>query len=148
MEIASQTLVAQLAQTINKPVEPPAQTLSTGAPDDLAAARFRTLMQAPASEPTPTAVASVAAHNPPTVVSPPTDASLGDRVLNGMQSVSGEFQNIWQSVSNTLASAEPLDTRAMLKLQLQLSQVSVQYELLGKVVGRSTQNIDQLVRIQ
>ena len=36
----------------------------------------------------------------------------------------------------------------LLKLQLQLVQVSVQYDLVGKAVSRSTQNFDQLVRIQ
>jgi type III secretion protein I len=35
----------------------------------------------------------------------------------------------------------------MLRLQTELLQVSVQYELVGKAVSRSTQNIDTLVRM-
>ena len=147
MEIAAQTLVAQLAQALPAPVQAPPPALPAVAPDGLAAARFRALMEAPVAEPavppaatpaTQEAVASVAG----------TDTSLGDRVLAGMQKVSGEFQGVWQSVSNTLKSDAPLSARDMLALQLQLSQVAVQYELLGKAVGKSTQNIDQLVRLQ
>ena len=36
----------------------------------------------------------------------------------------------------------------LLRLQLSMAQLSLQAELVGKVIGRSTQNIDQLVRMQ
>jgi type III secretion protein I len=33
-------------------------------------------------------------------------------------------------------------------LQLGITQVSIQYDLVGKIISRSTQNIDQLVKLQ
>ena len=74
---------------------------------------------------------------------------MGDRILAGMQSVSGEFQSAWKSVSASLdANAETMGMQDLLKLQMHLVQVSVQYVLVGKAVSRSTQNFDQLVRVQ
>lgn len=74
---------------------------------------------------------------------------MGDRILAGMQSVSGEFQSAWKSVSASLdANAETMGMHNLLKLQMHLVQVSVQYDLVGKAVSRSTQNFDQLVRVQ
>ena len=35
----------------------------------------------------------------------------------------------------------------MLRLQADLVQISVQYEMVGKAVSRTTQNIDTLVRM-
>ncbi|QEA13166.1 type III secretion system inner rod subunit SctI [Comamonas flocculans] len=144
MEIASAHLVAQLAQTLPSPApaaEPPA--LAAG-PDALAAARFQSLMQAPPAELTAPAAAAQQALGS----AAPLSVSLGDRILSGMQHTAGSVQGTWRSVADKLNSPLPMDTREMLQVQLQLSQVAVQYELLGKAISRSTQNIDQLVRIQ
>ena len=120
---------------------PGAQTAA--APDALATARFATLMQAPPTAATPVAQAAAAA------VSPAATQSVGDRILAGMQSVSGEFQSAWKSVAASLdASAETMGMQELLKLQMNLVQVSVQYDMVGKAVSRSTQNFDQLVRVQ
>lgn len=144
MEITAPTALAQLAQALQTPAEPPAATQAVAAPDGLAAARFQSLMQAPSAEMTAPAAAAqeaagaVAAHS----------TSLGDRMLAGMQGATNDIQGGWRSVASALNSSAPMDTREMLQIQLQLSQIAVQYELLGKAVARSTQNIDQLVRIQ
>ena len=82
---------------------------------------------------------------------PQAPESVGERILQGMQNVSGNFQTTWKSVQASLdasASASAMSMQELLKLQLQLVQVSVQYDLVGKAVSRSTQNLDQLVRVQ
>ncbi len=115
-------------------------------PNDLAAARFSALMQAPPAAATPTAQAAAAAVNSANVAEP---HSVGDRILAGMQGVSSDFQAAWKSVSASLdANASTMSMQDLLKLQLQLVQVSVQYDLVGKAVSKSTQNFDQLVRVQ
>jgi len=120
-----------------------APAVQPAAPNDLAAARFSALMQAPPAAATPTAQAAAAAAH---AAEP---HSVGDRILAGMQSVSGEFQSAWKSVSASLdANAETMGMQDLLKLQMHLVQVSVQYDLVGKAVSRSTQNFDQLVRVQ
>ncbi len=121
-------------------------------PNDLAAARFSALMQAPPAAATPTAQAAAAAVNSVNSANSANVAephSVGDRILSGMQGVSNDFQAAWKSVSASLdANASTMSMQDLLKLQLQLVQVSVQYDLVGKAVSKSTQNFDQLVRVQ
>jgi type III secretion protein I len=121
------------------------------APDALATARFNALMQ---QSPVPNAQAAATATSagaPTTTATSPAvlSNSVGDRILHGMEGVSNNFQSAWKSVNATLdASAQSTSMQDMMRLQLQLVQVSVQYELVSKAVSRSTQNFDQLVRIQ
>lgn len=101
----------------------------------------------------PTPVAAAAAQTVAQTAAQPTPAgaaphSMGERILTGMQGVSSDFQAAWKSVAATLDGNPTIGMQDMLKLQMQLVQVSVQYDLVGKAVTRSTQNIDQLVRLQ
>lgn len=78
----------------------------------------------------------------------PAGGTLGDRVLSGLQNVSTDLQKTWHSVETALNQPGELGVRDLLKLQFGLATMSVQYELIGKVVSRSTQDIDQLVKLQ
>jgi type III secretion protein I len=76
-------------------------------------------------------------------------ATLGDQVLQGLQKVQGDFQGHLQSVGRMLdPSAAAPGVTELLRLQLGMAQLAVQVEVVGKAIGRSTQNIDQLVRMQ
>ena len=76
-------------------------------------------------------------------------APVGDRILQGMQNISQDLQKQWSAVQQTLNDGgNQLSMQDMLKLQLHLTQASVQYEVLGKAISKSTQNFDQLVRVQ
>lgn len=128
--------------------------------DQLAVARFAEIMDA---QPTVVAEAVQASLAPaasvstgwggggvmgasaPAVQGPRT---LGDQVLAGMQNLSEDFQQSWKSVSAALESGSAMTTSDMLKLQMGLTQMSIQYELVGKAISRSTQNLDQLVKLQ
>jgi type III secretion protein I len=147
MDAAAIALVAQLTPPAIPVAEAVGPALPVVAPDGLAAARFRALMEAPPTANLAPVDPSSAAHGPGLA---PVDGevSLGDRVLAGMQNVSGELQQAWKTVSDKVYGGKAMDAPEMLQLQLQLTQIAVQYELLGKAVSRSTQNIDQLVRIQ
>lgn len=74
--------------------------------------------------------------------------SLGDRILNGISSASSDFQTSLKTVSSLLEGGNVMSASDLLKLQLNLVQVSIQYDLIGKAISRSTQNIDQMVKIQ
>ncbi|MET4580099.1 type III secretion system inner rod subunit SctI [Ottowia thiooxydans] len=143
MESVANTLVAQLARTEGSA---PRETwvAPAAAPNELAAARFAAIMNAPevapvavAAEPS-AALASVSA----------TSETRGDRMLASLQGVSEDFRNTWTTLQTELQSDQSMSLRDMMNLQLQVTQMSVQFELLGKVVSRSTQNFDQLVRVQ
>jgi len=148
MDIVASPLVATTLPALSSPA------VVTAVPDASATARFAALMQAPPAAPTvmDSVAASMAAQ--PAAGSTAAAAvkgpsSVGDRILAGMQGVSSDFQSAWKSVSASLDSnSQSMGMQDLLKLQLQLVQVSVQYDLVGKAVSRSTQNFDQLVRIQ
>ena len=120
-------------------------TPATAPVDALAGERFNAIMQ---SGQTPAAVALPA--SPASPIPPPTGAemTMGERILNGLSGLSSDFQKSWQNVNAVLEGSDKASTADLLKLQLNLTQMSVQYDLVGKVVSRSTQNIDQLVKLQ
>ena len=133
------------ASLVSAPLEPLAGASVAAAPGAAATQRFAALMQAPIVDSVATAPAAAGMPTPGAT----GPASVGDRILNGMQNVSNDFRDTWTRVSDTLRPDSPeLDMQAMLSLQLHLTQASVQYDLLGKAVSRSTQNFDQLVRVQ
>jgi type III secretion protein I len=138
MEITTSLVSARL--------EPLAGASVTAPPNAAATQQFAALMQAPAAEPVAAAATATPSTSAPAVTGSP---SVGDKIINGMQNVSSEFRETWTRVSDTLRADSPqMGMQEMLSLQLHLTQASVQYDLLGKAVSRSTQNFDQLVRVQ
>ncbi|QIL70553.1 type III secretion system inner rod subunit SctI [Diaphorobacter sp. HDW4B] len=126
---------------------------ATAAPDALAAARFAELMAlpvAPVQAPNALEATAATAALQPTTNALPANPSVGDRILQGMENVSQTFRNSWEGVNKMLDTthADTGNVQDMLKLQMQLTQVAFEYDLVGKLVSRSTQNIDQLVRVQ
>jgi type III secretion protein I len=116
------------------------------APDARAAERFAEIMQAG-----PVSMGPVTAAAPevlPAAVSTATTQTIGDKILGGLSSLSTDFQQSWKSVAAVVNNDGMVTTNDMLKLQMNLTQMSVQYDLLGKAISRSTQNVEQLVKIQ
>jgi type III secretion protein I len=136
MEIAASV---KLAATAAPASATPATPL---APDDLASARFNEVMNA---NPTPVTQAIGAAF--PAAVATERK-TLGDAILSGMQNLSADFQQSWKTVNAALDGGDLMTMSEMLKLQMGLVQVSIQYDMVGKVISRTTQNIDQLVKMQ
>lgn len=146
MEIAANIIVAPSGRST---IHPPAEvslTLPAAAPDELAVARFAAVMKAPEITQAAPPEAAVAPGQEGTRVG--TAQSLGDKMLASLQGASDEFKNVWRTAENRLQSDQTLEMREMMAMQLQVTQMAVQYELLGKVVSRSTQNFDQLARVQ
>lgn len=144
MDIAVNALVAQIEP---KSVEMPASAslaLPTAAPDEVAAARFATIMQS--SEVAKAGLPQSASV--PTTEPAATPTSLGDRMLASLQGASDDFKSVWNQAETRLKADESLQMKEMMVMQLQISQMAVGYDLIGKIVSRSTQNIDQLVRVQ
>jgi type III secretion protein I len=142
MEIAALSN-AVLAQVAPAPVARPD-------PASLATERFNALMGAPEAGET-SALTGVQAALQSAFGPAPADASasLGGQILSGLRTAATEVSQKWQGIAGSLdqMGAHPPAISDMLRLQGQLLQVSVQYELVGKAVSRSTQNIDTLVRM-
>ncbi|WP_144630583.1 type III secretion system inner rod subunit SctI [Bordetella genomosp. 13] len=139
MEIAALTAALSAPLTTATP---------TVAPSSAATERFNALMSAPdvAAEPTAVQAALQAAFAPDSVA--PSLPTLGGQILSSLQGTSAEFSQRWQGIAAGLdqMAAKP-NIGDMLRVQAEMLQVSVQYELVGKAVSRTTQNIDTLVRM-
>lgn len=110
-----------------------------------ASARFSALMEAESPQRVPLAVEANGADVfvPP----PPESASLGDAILGGMRQMSSDFSHKWSQVQQ-MVEQDVTSLQDLLRMQIGLTQASVQYEMVGKAISKSTQNFDQLVKLQ
>lgn len=143
MEIAA--LSAVLTSPVSAPVAPTA-------PSPLVTERFNAMMSAPdiGASAAGTPAAGTPAGLVPTPPAAQTDAppTLGNHILSSLRASAGEFSEKWQGIASGLDSMGTQPHMAdLLRLQTNLVQASVQYELVGKAVSRSTQNVDALVRM-
>ena len=66
-----------------------------------------------------------------------------------MKGLGAEFRDSWGAMKAAIARPMEQVTMAdMLRLQVQMLQVSVQVELVGKAISKATQNVDQLSKLQ
>lgn len=85
---------------------------------------------------------------PAQAIAPPP-VSLGTLILDGMDTVRGRIDDAVASIQGTLRDAgAELTVKEMMDIQMQISTLSIQQDLLGKIVGKSTQNLDQLLKAQ
>ncbi|WP_185961328.1 EscI/YscI/HrpB family type III secretion system inner rod protein [Telmatospirillum sp. J64-1] len=119
--------------------------------------RFQTAMATPPADllappeaPEPSAQSAVylqPVEPQPDLPAPPV--SLGQTILDGMNSLRGQFDSQVNTIRDTLtASGSDLTLQQMMSIQMQISTLSVQQDLMGKIVGKATQNVDQLLKAQ
>ena len=130
----------------------PGTTEFVANPSNAAMERFNAIMSASDSVQHLGATSAITAANPSSRASaaaPLTGAdTLGNQILSALQSASGEYAKTWHDTKARLESVTRQESVAdMLRLQSDMLQMSVQYELVGKAVARSTQNVDTLVRM-
>ncbi|CCJ48719.1 type III secretion apparatus protein, YscI/HrpB, C-terminal domain protein [Bordetella bronchiseptica MBORD635] len=92
------------------------------------------------------AIAPAPAEGPaaPVVLGEP----LGRRILGQLRGGLADVAGKWRAVQTGLAEVSQAPTVVgMLDLQARLLQASVEYELVGKAIGRATQNVDTLARM-
>src|SRR5690625_2066619 len=127
-----------------------AQAAAAPAPaSNQAMERFNAIMQASPSD-TAGSVTPAAISDTTAPAMPHGPLSLGNQILGSLQKTAGEVQGQWTSISDQLgktSTATP-NIADLLQVQTQLLQVSIHYELVGKAIAKSTQNIDTMVRMQ
>ena len=114
------------------------------AADALATAQFSNLMAAPEITPLQPPVVTDATVRAASLDKP----TMGDNILGGLQSMASEFKQNVSHVTASLEAGTNMGISELLKVQMGLMQMSVQIEMVGKGISRSTQNLDQLVKIQ
>ncbi len=138
------TVIAQLAME-SLTSAPPATVRAPAPADEVTATRFAEMMKPalPPDDPAPAAGAARAAGTDPA-----RPATLGESILEGMNHLSHDFDETRRAVRASLDPGHAMTFSDALRLQLTLTELSIQNELVGKAISRSTQNIDQLVKMQ
>jgi hypothetical protein len=75
-------------------------------------------------------------------------SSPGSRILDNIHNMRSNFQQAVQELHATVDGANPVSPADMLKVQMKMQSVMMQQELAGKVVSKSEQNIDTLLKGQ
>ncbi len=78
---------------------------------------------------------------------PAAPRTLGDAILQGLQSASTDITNAWRATGEVLNKPD-ITVSDMLRVQTMLLQSSVQYELVGKAVSKSTQSLENILKTQ
>lgn len=80
---------------------------------------------------------------------PETGGTIGDVILRSLNEVKDRIQTAYSGIEGMVApNAAPPTVTDVLALQYRLVQVSVEYELVSKVVSKSSQNLEQIVKVQ
>lgn len=77
-------------------------------------------------------------------------ATMGDAILRGMQSASQGYKKVSAEIHEALTenTGENLSLRSALELHMKFIEVSMEAEVVSRVVSKSTQHIDQLSKLQ
>jgi hypothetical protein len=145
------SLVAQVTKALT-PVGPPMA-------DPAQAAQFRAALNSPAPaggvEASGTAVApdsielSAARGAPEPAAAPSGSASLGDAILQGMDHLRHHMKEGWASVMAPVdPQSGPMSVEGLLHLQTGVFQMGFETQMIGTIAGKTSQSVDQLVKMQ
>ena len=136
--------IAALSSIIAAPAQASPPPLSVG--DAFATERFNAIMNGPDLA----GVSGIQALTQSSMTVAPLDVAptLGGQILAGLRDAGTGMSSKWQSVVGGLdsMSVQP-SVSEMLRVQSDLLQLSFQYELVGKAVAKSTENVNTLVRM-
>lgn len=152
----TEKLVGSIGAGVSGPGNSPGQgTPASARPEDVA--RFETAMNTAEASVTVENGAEAAvqtAHFAPPMAQPekPVETappSLGQSILDGIGSLRGQFDASAAKIENYLdAKSVDLTVRDMMSVQMQISTLTIQQDLMGKIVGKATQNVDQMLKAQ
>ena len=74
--------------------------------------------------------------------------NLADRILNGFQGLKDNIDNRHQKVDKMLSSDEALSMKDMFQTQRAMTNLMLTEDLIGKVVGKSTQIVETMMKQQ
>ena len=91
-------------------------------------------------------------ENDPTVVEVKTqetpEPGMGDKILEGLSDLKAGMNNQTTSINESVAATEAMSHQELLKLQLEVQKLGMTQELMAKTAGKSTQNLDTLLKSQ
>lgn len=131
-------------KTLDKPGEGGFSTPDQ--PDSDSVGRFEELVSAK-----PDASDAIPADVPPVNEAAATEApalTLGDKILQGMQGLRDQVEMKSDMVKANLEPGEALNMKEMFQTQMAMTNLMVTEDYIGKIVSKSTQTFDTLLRNQ
>ena len=113
---------------------------SADQPEEEAVGRFAELLSGSNNE-------AVQAANKSTEVAQPA-LTLGDKVLQGMQGLRDHVEAKTSLVKTQLQPGETMGMREMFQTQMAMTNLMITEDYIGKIVSKSTQTFDTLLRNQ
>lgn len=107
--------------------------------------RFRQVLFAPSEGAQPNPSLAISPAGSEAVSAPPKN--LGEAIISTLQTASTDMSRNWSTAAQMVAQPN-LTMADMLRLQMTVIQSSIQYELLGKAISKSTNNLDQILKTQ
>jgi len=107
--------------------------------------RFRQVLFAPSEGAQPNPSLAISPAGSEAVSAPPKN--LGEAIISTLQTASTDMSRNWSTAAQMVAQPN-LTMADMLRLQMTVIQSSIQYELLGKAITKSTNNLDQILKTQ
>ena len=115
-------------------------------PDSDSVGRFEDLVSAKSDAPE-----AVPGDLPPVNETQSTEApalTLGDKILQGMQGLRDQVEMKSDMVKANLEPGESLNMKEMFQTQMAMTNLMVTEDYIGKIVSKSTQTFDTLLRNQ
>ena len=77
-------------------------------------------------------------------------STMGDAILRGMQSASQNYKKISAEIHDSLSenTGQNLSLKGALELHMKFIEISMEAEVVSRVVSKSTQHVDQLSKLQ
>jgi hypothetical protein len=129
------------AMSVVEPVAAPMPTAHEIARFEAALSPPLAIGEAPPALPPPSMVEAM--DNP---------ATLGDRILAGVDAMRADYKQSMGEMSDSLkahsASGEMMQINDAMRIYVEVLRLTMSQEMLGKLVGKSTQNLETLLKGQ
>jgi type III secretion system YscI/HrpB-like protein len=106
------------------------------------------LNQPPAEAQAPNGAAPVQGVEAVNGVQAVEQTSPGAKILDSVANMRTGLQDAMREMTNVLSKGSEMSPAEMMKVQMKFQQVSIQQDLLSKIVSKSEQNVDQLLKGQ
>ncbi len=77
-----------------------------------------------------------------------TRESIGDKILNTFQNIKTDIDQRHTDINNKLNNSESISMKDMLQTQRAIANLTLTEDIIAKIVGKTTQNIDTLMKQQ
>ncbi|MBF0442331.1 MAG: hypothetical protein HQK54_10535 [Oligoflexales bacterium] len=76
------------------------------------------------------------------------ETGLGDTILEGIQDIKNGYDHKLEKIDSSLSSEKQMDIATILKIQLDMTKLMIQGELINKTASQMTNNVDTLLKSQ